>query len=132
MKALLLALSLLFFFFINAHAQNGREVSGTIIDSTKLSVPGAIVKVVSDKGDSSLTATDPNGKFDFPAVGGTKFTLSIRSIGYQAIRRHYTFDADTKPVMLAPIILKTEQNTLATVNVVGTEPVVFKEDTTEY
>jgi hypothetical protein len=132
MKSSLLTLSLVFFFFINAHAQNGREVSGTIIDSTKLSVPGAIVKVVSDKGDSSLTATDPNGKFDFPAVGGTKFTLSIRSIGYQAIRRHYTFDADTKPVVLTPIILKAETNTLATVNVVATDPVVFKEDTTEY
>ena len=72
MKSSLLTLSLLFFFFVTARAQNGREVSGTIIDSTKLSVPGAIVKVVSDKGDSSLTATDPNGKFTFPAVGGTK------------------------------------------------------------
>jgi len=132
MKSSLLTLSLLIFFFINARAQNGREVSGTIIDSTKLSVPGAIVKVVSDKGDSSLTATDPNGKFDFPAVGGTKFTLSIRSIGYQAIRRHYTFDADTKPVLLGNIILKAETNTLATVNVVATQAVVFKEDTTEY
>ncbi|MFI5159159.1 MAG: outer membrane beta-barrel protein, partial [Sphingobacteriales bacterium] len=132
MKSSLLTLSLLFFFFINARAQNGREVSGTIIDSTKLSVPGAIVKVISDKGDSSLTATDPNGKFDFPAVHGTKFTLSIKSIGYQAIRRHYTFDADTKPVVLAPIILKAESNTLATVNIVATEPVVFKEDTTQY
>jgi uncharacterized membrane protein YgcG len=132
MKSSLLTLSILFFFFINARAQSTREVGGTIIDSTKQSVPGAIVKVVSDKGDSSLTATDPNGKFDFPAVGGTKFTLSIKSIGYQAIRRHYTFDADTKPVVLAPIILKAETNTLATVNIVATEPVVFKEDTTEY
>jgi uncharacterized membrane protein YgcG len=132
MKPALLTLSILFFFFINARAQSTREVGGTIIDSTKQSVPGAIVKVISDKGDSSLTATDPNGKFDFPAVGGTKFTLSITSIGYQAIRRHYTFDADTKPVVLAPIILKAETNTLATVNIVATEAVVFKEDTTEY
>ena len=81
MKSLLLTLSITFLFVISAYAQNGREVSGTIIDSTKLSVPGAVVKVVSDKGDSSATATDANGKFDFPAVSGTKFTLSISSIG---------------------------------------------------
>ena len=43
MKSSLLTLSILFFFFINARAQSTREVSGTIIDSTKLSVPGAIV-----------------------------------------------------------------------------------------
>lgn len=132
MKSILLALSLFILSVINARAQTGHAISGTIIDSTKLSVPGAVVKVVSDKGDSSLTATDPNGKFTFASVGGTKFTLSISSIGYQAIRKHFTFDTDNKPVTLAPIILTAETNTLATVNIVATEPVVFKEDTTEY
>jgi uncharacterized membrane protein YgcG len=132
MKQFLLTLSLVLFSLFSALAQNGREVSGTILDSTKLSIPGALIKVISDKGDSSLTAADANGKFDFPAVTGTKFTLSISSIGYQAIRKHFTFDAGTKPVALGPIILKAESNTLATVNIVATQSVTFKEDTTEY
>ena len=132
MKSLLLTLSIALFFIISAQAQNGREVSGTIIDSTKLSVPGAVVTVISDKGDSSSTAADINGKFDFPSVSGAKFTLSISSIGYQGLRRHYTFDADTKPVQLGSIILKSETNTLGTVKVVASQAVTFKEDTTEY
>jgi len=132
MKQFLLTFSVVLFCLSYAFAQNGREVSGTIIDSTKLSIPGALVKVVSDKGDSSLTAADPNGKFDFPAVTGTKFTLSISSIGYQAIRKHFTFGPGTQPVALGSIILKAEANTLATVNIVGTQSVTFKEDTTEY
>jgi len=132
MKHFLLTLSVVLFSLLNSFAQNGREVSGTILDSTKLSIPGALIKVVSDKGDSSLTSADANGKFDFPAVTGTKFTLSISSIGYQAIRKHFVFDAGTKPVIIAPIILKAESNTLATVNIVATQSVTFKEDTTEY
>jgi uncharacterized membrane protein YgcG len=131
MKHFLLALFVVLFSF-SAFAQNGHEVSGTILDSTKLSIPGALIKVVSDKGDSSLTAADPNGKFDFPSVSGTKFTLSVSSIGYQAIRKHFVFDAGNKPLILPPIILKTEANTLATVNIVASQPVTFKEDTTEY
>jgi len=132
MKSLLLTLSLVFLTVYSVFAQSGRAVSGTVIDSTKLSVPGAIVKVISDKGDSSLTSTDPDGKFSFSGVSGTKFTLSISSIGYQGIRRHFVFDAANTPVNLGSIILKQESNTLATVNIVASQAVTFKEDTTEY
>ena len=53
---------------ICAEAQTGREVHGTVTDSTQLGIPGANVKLISDKGDSTVTITDPNGKFVFPAA----------------------------------------------------------------
>src|ERR1700744_4634978 len=132
MKHFLLILSLSFLTAIYAHAQTGREVDGKVIDSTKLSVPGANVKLISDKGDSTVTITDGNGKFVFPAVNGTKFTLTISSIGYQALKRHYTLDNDTKPAVLDPILLKSESNLLKGVTIVGVNPVTLKEDTVEY
>jgi hypothetical protein len=132
MKHFLLILSLSFLTAIYAHAQTGREVDGKVIDSTKLSVPGANVKLISDKGDSTVTITDGNGKFVFPAVNGTKFTLTISSIGYQALKRRYTLDNDTKPAVLDPILLKSESNLLKGVTIVGVNPVALKEDTVEY
>ncbi len=114
------------------HAQSGREVDGTIIDSTKLSVPGASVKLISDKGDSTVAIADGAGKFVFPSVIGSKFTLTISSIGYQALKKHYALDNDNKPAVLDPIVLKTESNVLKQVNIVGVNPVTLKEDTVEY
>jgi Outer membrane protein beta-barrel family/CarboxypepD_reg-like domain len=114
------------------HAQSGREVDGTIIDSTKLSVPGASIKLISDKGDSTVAIADGAGKFVFPSVIGSKFTLTISSIGYQALKKHFVLDNDNKPAVLDPIVLKTESNVLKQVNIVGINPVTLKEDTVEY
>ena len=114
------------------NAQTGREVHGTVTDSTKLGVPGANIKLISDKGDSTVTITDPTGKFVFPAVNGTKLTLTISSIGYQSIKKHFSLDADTKPATLGTVVLKPETNTLQGVTIVGVNPVTLKEDTVEY
>jgi len=132
MKPLVLLFSFIFFTVIYAQAQTGRQVNGTVIDSTKLSVPGASIKLISDKGDSTQAVADGAGKFVFPSVNGTKFTLTISSIGYQTLIRHYGMDNDTKPIMLDPIILKSETNTLKQVNIIGINPVTLKEDTVEY
>ncbi|HJP63594.1 MAG TPA: outer membrane beta-barrel protein [Mucilaginibacter sp.] len=117
---------------VSSYAQSGREVDGTVIDSTKLSVPGTTVKLISDKGDSTIAVADGNGKFVFPAVNGTKFTLTLSSLGYQTLIRHYALDNDTKPAVLDPIILKSDSRTLAGVTIVGVNPIVLKEDTVEY
>jgi len=132
MKPLLPILLIFLLITTYAHAQTGREVDGTVIDSTKLTVPGANVKLISDKGDSTVTITDQNGKFVFPSVNGTKFTLTISSIGYQSLLKHYVLDNDTKPAVLPQIILKSESNTLKGVTIVGVNPVTLKEDTVEY
>lgn len=131
-RSFLLAIVLIFLSVFYAHAQTGREVDGTITDSTKLTIPGATVTLVSDKGDSTVTVTDGNGKFVFPGVKGTKFSLTIGSIGYRTLKRRYAFDNDTKPAVLAPIILKQESNMIKGVTIVGVNPVILKEDTVEY
>src|SRR3978361_488508 len=132
MKPLILTLSFIFLTILFANAQTGRQENGKVIDSTKLSVPGASVKLISDKGDSTIAVADIDGKFVFLAIKGTKFTLTISSLGYQTLKRHYTLDNDTKPAVLGTIILKSEANALKGVTIVGINPVLLKEDTVEY
>ena len=115
MKSLLILFTLILFSCLTVHAQGGRDIHGTILDSTKLSVPGAFVKCLTEKGDTLRTAADADGKFAFGAVQGSKFTLFITSVGYVGITRHYTMDNDTKAINLDPIVLQTESNVLATV-----------------
>jgi hypothetical protein len=132
MKSLLLILSFTFFLAFASHAQTGREVKGTIVDSTKLSLPGSSVKLVSTSGDSTIAIADVAGKFSFPVVKGNKLTLTISSIGFTSIKKHYTLDAGTQPVDLGAIVMQAETNMLNQVTIVGVNPVVLKEDTTEY
>ncbi|WP_374948568.1 outer membrane beta-barrel protein [Mucilaginibacter sp.] len=131
MKYLILLLAFLSIGAIQSNAQT-RVVQGTVLDTTKLSLPGSNIKLTSDKGDSVITIADVNGKFAFPAVKGTKINLAITSIGFQAIIKHYTLDNATGPVTLPAIILKSDTRQLATVTIVGVNPVVFKEDTVQY
>jgi hypothetical protein len=132
MKHLYLILTFILLGILQSNAQEGRQVSGTVLDSTKLSLPGSNIRLTSDKGDSTITIADVNGKFTFPSVKGTKINLAITSIGFQSIIKHYTLDADTKPVDIGSIILKSDTRQLAGVTIIGVNPVVFKEDTVEY
>ncbi|RCH55639.1 hypothetical protein DJ568_07055 [Mucilaginibacter hurinus] len=133
MKLLLLLLGCLLFSLTPTHAQNGIEVRGTVIDSTKLSVPGASVKLTSEQGDSTLTAADMNGSFAFSAVKGRKIRITVTSIGFQAIAKRYSLEADTGVVVLDPIIMQFESNQLGQVTITAAaNPVVLKEDTVEY
>ena len=113
-------------------AQSGREVHGTIIDSTKQSVPSSTITLTSDKHDSTTTISDLNGKFTFSGIKGTKIVLSVSSIGYQGIKRHYSLTSDNTPADLGSIVLKVQSNMLNQVNIVGVIPITLKEDTVEY
>ncbi|PLW88411.1 carboxypeptidase regulatory-like domain-containing protein, partial [Mucilaginibacter sp.] len=116
----------------NANAQSGRLISGSVVDSTKLSLPGSSVKYKNELGDSSVTSTDVNGKFNFQGVKGTKITLTVSSIGFDGLIKHYTLQPGTNPVTLDPIVLKSATRQLGAVTIVGVNPVVFKEDTVQY
>ncbi|OJW17266.1 outer membrane beta-barrel protein [Mucilaginibacter sp. 44-25] len=116
----------------NANAQSGRLLSGSVVDSTKLSLPGSSVKYKNELGDSSVTSTDVNGKFNFQGVKGTKITLTVSSIGFDGLIKHYTLQPGTNPVTLDPIVLKSATRQLGAVTIVGVNPVVFKEDTVQY
>ncbi|MDF2432946.1 MAG: hypothetical protein JWP44_2577, partial [Mucilaginibacter sp.] len=132
MKLLLPALTIIFLSITFSYAQTGREVHGTVVDSTKLTLPGSNITLTSDQHDSTTTVADASGKFVFPSVKGTKVSIVVSSIGFQAIKRHYTLPAGTTPADLGAIVLKAESQMLNTVTIVGVTPVKLKEDTVEY
>lgn len=132
MKSVLAAALFIFSTVTYTWAQTGRDIHGVIIDSTKLSVPASSVKLVSDQGDSTFTVADISGKFVFNAIKGNKLTITVSSIGYQLLKRHYTLPAGNTPADLGNIILKTESNLLNTVTIIGSVPITLKEDTVQY
>ncbi|HEX3387355.1 MAG TPA: hypothetical protein VHS53_19300, partial [Mucilaginibacter sp.] len=91
-----------------------------------------MVKLVSERGDSTVAITDGNGKFVFPAVTSNKFTLTVSSLGYRTLKRRYGLDTSNKTAILDPIILKSDAKLLTGVTIIGVNPVVLKEDTVEY
>ncbi|MDP9047537.1 MAG: outer membrane beta-barrel protein [Bacteroidota bacterium] len=132
MKSLLFGLMITALSVTFTYGQSGRPVHGTVIDSTKQSLPGSAIKLISDKGDSVMTIADLNGKFTFPSVVGNKLTITITSIGYQSLKKHFTLSNDNAPAQLGIIILKTQSRMLNEVTIVGSIPVTLKEDTVQY
>ncbi|MVN92042.1 outer membrane beta-barrel protein [Mucilaginibacter aquatilis] len=113
-------------------AQTGREVHGMVIDSTKQALPGTTVKLITDAKDSVTTIVSGEGKFSFNNVKGSKVTLTLTSIGYEGLIKHFTLDKSNQPADFGTIVLKAESRQLGVVTVVGTNPVTLKEDTVEY
>src|SRR6185437_14196390 len=132
MRSAFLVLTVAFFTVTSLYAQSGREVHGTVIDSTKQSLPGSTITLTSDQHDSTTTIADLKGKFVFPSVKGTKVAITVSSIGYQSIRKHFTLANDNTPADLGTIILKAESHMLNQVTIVGVVPITLKEDTVEY
>jgi Outer membrane protein beta-barrel family/Carboxypeptidase regulatory-like domain len=116
---------------IQAYAQTGRQVSGIVKDSTGITLPGSTIKLLTGK-DSLTTATDANGGFSFGSVNVSQFSLIVLSVGYQPLKRRFILNNDNKPVVLAPIILKSEAIALKGVNIVDVNAIKLKEDTVEY
>lgn len=132
MKTLCLILSLTILTVLNTLAQTTHDISGTVVDSTKLSLPGSSIKLISNGGDSTISIADANGKFAFSGVKGSKITLTLSSIGFTPIKKHFALNPDGKPVDLGNIIMKASTNMLSVVTIVGVNPVTLKEDTVEY
>ncbi|ASU33004.1 outer membrane beta-barrel protein [Mucilaginibacter xinganensis] len=116
---------------ITGFAQTGRDVRGTIIDSTKATLPGSSIKLITDK-DSMTTITDSKGAFIFNGIKATQFSLVVQSIGYDPIRRRITLDNTNNTVFLKPIILKPSTTMLTGVTITDVVPVKIKEDTVEF
>ncbi len=132
MKVLLFVFLVSIVSVFHLQAQTSREVDGKVIDTTKLGIPGASITLKTEKGDSTIAVADGSGNFVFPAVTGSKITVTVSSIGYQAVRKHFVLDNGTKTAVLDPVILKSEANVLSGVTIVGINPVILKEDTVEY
>jgi hypothetical protein len=128
-KYLFLTLGLLL--GIKGFAQTGRDIHGTIIDSTKQSLPGSTVRIITGK-DSLSTTTNEKGQFLFQGVKAKQISIVVKSIGFNPIRRRMTLDSTNNPVFLKPIILKQSNNMLNTVVITDAIPVKIKEDTVEF
>ena len=133
MKSFLITLSLIISSVIYSYAQSGRDVTGLIMDTTKTTIPGATVILTSEiKADSTALAADVNGKFAFQNIKGTKIAIAVASVGYQAIRKHFTLANDGQNASVGVIILHVESNMLKTVTIRDVNAIRFTEDTTEY
>ena len=112
-------------------SQSNYEVSGTVRDSSGLSVIAATVKLRSAK-DSLFTRTNANGAFSFKGVKSGQFTLSISSIGFQSALRKYMYNEGEGSLALGTINLKNSSKQLNEVVISGTPTVTVKEDTVEF
>lgn len=112
-------------------AQSNYDISGSVRDSSGLSVIAATVKLTSAK-DTLFTRTNADGLFTLKAVKSGQFTLSITSLGFQNSVRKYAYNEGTGVLKLDPITLKTASKLLNEVVISGTPSVTVKEDTLEF
>jgi len=109
-----------------------REVSGIVKDSTDLGVIGATVSLTSDK-DTLKTSTNTDGIFVFRNVKSATYVITVQSIGYIKTPAMRFKQNDTSPrIVMDPIVLKEEHNTLNEVVINGTPSITYKTDTVEY
>jgi hypothetical protein len=127
----ILSFFLLSLISLTAFSQSNYEVSGTVRDSSGLSVIAATVKLRSAK-DSLFTRTNADGVFSFKGVKSGQFTLSITSLGFQSALRKYMYNEGEGNLALGVINLKNSSKQLNEVVISGTPTVTVKEDTLEF
>ena len=130
MKRILLLFSV-FILSLQLSAQQKREVSGVVKDTTNNTVIGATVSLVSSK-DTLRTSTNADGLFIFKNVQSGQFLLSVKSIGYVNYNKRFLYNDATKNIILDAVVLKAQNNLLNEVQINGTPAVTYKEDTVEY
>jgi len=109
-----------------------RQISGIVKDSTDLGVIGATVSLTSDK-DTLKTSTNSDGIFIFKDVKSATYTLVVQSIGYEKSPVMRFKQNDMIPrIVMDPILLKEQKNTLNEVVISGTPSITYKTDTVEY
>ncbi|MES2456861.1 MAG: outer membrane beta-barrel protein [Bacteroidota bacterium] len=128
LKCLLLAVALIF--TTQVYAQTGRQVSGVVKDSTGAGLPMATVKLLGVK-DSAIVVANAEGRFIFSSVMVNEFSLVVSSLGYQAVKRHYTLIPGSTTAELDPVILKNDTISLKGVTVTRAA-IKIMEDTVEY
>lgn len=108
-----------------------REVSGQVIDTIKVGIPGATVRLTSEK-DTLVVATNPDGNFVFKNVKSATYTLAINSIGYAPLVARFKQNDVIARITMDPLVLKTDSKTLDAVVINGTPSITYKTDTVEY
>lgn len=126
-----LILSILLILGSSAFAQNGKQVRGTLQDSTGQSVISASVKLTSATDDLT-TSSNASGEFVFTQVKEDKFTITVTSLGYETKVLPSQFSEGSTNLNLGKIIVNESSQLLQAVNIDGTPLIVVKEDTLEY
>ncbi|WP_225872790.1 outer membrane beta-barrel protein [Pedobacter frigoris] len=109
-----------------------REISGIVKDTLDLGLPGATVSLTSDK-DTLKTSTNNDGIFVFKDVKSATYTIVVQSLGYLKTSPMRFKQNDLTPrIVMDPIVMKEEKNTLNTVVINGTPSITYKTDTVEY
>ncbi len=125
-----LSAALFFFLVLPGISQTQKRVQGTLSDSHGEAIVGASIKLISDQ-DSVQTSSSKEGLFSFNNVKGTRFMLTVTSLGYDTLQQGYTFDPGKNELIL-PISLNESSRMLAEVSVTGAAAITVKEDTLEY
>jgi len=115
--------------FRNSNAQNS-VVSGVVLDTAGLPLPGAVVRLKSAT-DSVGSSADIDGKFTFAKVKYKAFTLSASFIGYDTFTKQYVISKGNT-LHITDIKLKPSSNTLDAVTISGTPPIKVTEDTVSF
>ena len=122
---------ILSFLSFSASAQRGRQVSGSVADSTGNNISAASVRLVSAK-DTLAASTGEKGEFVFSNVKSSDFKVTITRLGFEIFSRSYKFEEGVSAITLPPITLKFESQLLNEVVISGAPKVTIKEDTVEY
>ncbi|TKC03623.1 outer membrane beta-barrel protein [Pedobacter frigoris] len=109
-----------------------REISGIVKDTLDLGLPGATVSLTSDK-DTLKTSTNTDGIFVFKNVKSATYTIVVQSLGYLKTQpMRFKQNDMIARIVMDPIVMKEEKNTLNTVVITGTPAITYKTDTVEY
>ncbi len=132
MKAIFFILSfILCLISVKIAGQTVRKLTGTIVDTNKVAIAGALVTVIFEK-DTLRTATNDQGSFNFSRIKSSQISLTIIAFGYKEFTSSYQFD-DLKTLNLPQIILKNSGNMLKEVLVKAKpNPIRVMQDTVEY
>lgn len=114
-----------------SYAQSPRDISGTVRDTTGLTVIAASVQLITPT-DTLRTSTNTDGLFSFRNVRARSFTVSVKSLGYQPFSKKYELNDQNSRTVLPDITLRNAVNALNEVVISGTPAVTIKEDTVEY
>jgi hypothetical protein len=95
-------------------------------------VIGATVTLTSAK-DTVKTSTNSDGIFIFKNIKSATYTIVVQSIGYTSTPPMRFKQNDLTPrIVMDPIFLKEQKNTLNEVVINGTPSITYKTDTVEY
>lgn len=121
-----------FFLRLNQLSAQTHIVSGVIKDTTGQEIIAANIWLTAGK-DSVHATSNEKGRFSFPNIHQSVFSLRVSVLGYQTWTKSFDLGKAAEQIELPPIILSMKTSTLQEVIVKGKPaPVVIKEDTLEY